>query len=99
VGAWAFRRVHVHACLRVTLFVEHVTRMRNIFTLFVASLAPPYFSTLSHKDTIFGKKVTEHKMCVLIFSTTFVSNISHSNKKSATYCPKFENVIMQSTPY
>ena len=32
--------------------------------------------------TIFGdKKVTEHKMCVLIFSTTFVLDISHSKKK------------------
>jgi hypothetical protein len=29
--------------------------------------------------TIFGS-VTEHKMCVLIFSTTFVWNISHSKK-------------------
>jgi hypothetical protein len=27
------------------------------------------------------KKVTEHKMCVLIFSTTFVQTISLSKKK------------------
>jgi len=27
------------------------------------------------------KKVIEHKMCVLIFSTTFVRNIFHSKKK------------------
>ena len=27
------------------------------------------------------KKVTEHKMCVLIFSTTFVWNISHSKEE------------------
>jgi len=26
------------------------------------------------------KKVTEHKMCVLIFCTSFVSNVSHSKK-------------------
>jgi len=34
--------------------------------------------------TIFeGKKVTEHKMCVVIFSTTFVCKISHSKKNWA----------------
>jgi len=27
------------------------------------------------------KKVIEHKMCVLIFSITFVGNTSHSRKK------------------
>jgi hypothetical protein len=32
----------------------------------------PYFSTLSHKQNDFQEKVIEHKMCVLIFSTTFV---------------------------
>ena len=37
-----------------------------------------YFPTLSHKPYDFRKKVTENKMCVLIFSTTFVSNVSHS---------------------
>jgi hypothetical protein len=30
------------------------------------------FSTLSHKRQDLEKKVTEHKMCVLIFSTAFV---------------------------
>ena len=31
-----------------------------------------YFSTLAHKGHKFRKNVTEHKMCVLIFSTNFV---------------------------
>ena len=30
-----------------------------------------YLSTLSHKRHDFREKVTEHKMCVLIFSTIF----------------------------
>jgi hypothetical protein len=35
-------------------------------------LALPYFLAFSHKRHDFRKRVTEHKMCVLIFSTTFV---------------------------
>jgi hypothetical protein len=31
-----------------------------------------FFPTLSHKRYDFWEKVIEHKMCVLIFSTTFV---------------------------
>ena len=48
----------------------------------------PLYSIFPHfliNGTIFGekkkkKKITEHKMCVLIFSTTFICNISHSKK-------------------
>jgi hypothetical protein len=40
------------------------------------------FSHYFIKSTI-KKNVIEHKMCVLIFSTDFVRNISHSNKKWA----------------
>ena len=45
--------------------------------------APLYniFFTLSHKRHDFqGKKMSEHKMCVLISSITFVWNISHSKR-------------------
>jgi hypothetical protein len=45
----------------------------------------PFPPTLSHKWHTFWKKVTEHKMCVLIFPTTFVSNISHSKKNWVRY--------------
>ena len=38
----------------------------------VACVAITYFSTLSHNDTVFGKKETEYKTCVLILSTIFV---------------------------
>jgi hypothetical protein len=40
----------------------------------VACLALQYFYTLSHKRHDFRNKVIEHKMCILIFSTTFVCN-------------------------
>jgi len=47
----------------------------------VACPALQYFSTLSRKRLDFRDNVIEHEMCVLIFSTTFVRNISHSKKK------------------
>jgi hypothetical protein len=48
--------------------------------------------------TIFGKKSPNVK-CVLIFSTTFIWNISHSQKNSARYCHKSENVFMWRARY
>jgi hypothetical protein len=51
---------------------------------YVASLATPLFPTLSLKRQSFRKKkVTDHKMCVLISSTTFTWNIAHSRKNLA----------------
>jgi len=54
-------------------------RFHNIF---------PYY--LTH-DNIYDEKknVIEHKMCVFIFSTTFVRNISHYEKNWARYDQKF----------
>ena len=51
----------------------------------VACSALPYFSTVSHKRHDIREKATEHKMCILIFCTVFVSNISHSKKNSVRY--------------
>jgi len=47
-------------------------RMLRIAICGVPGSTVQYFSTLSHKRHDFRGKVTEHKMCVLIFSTTFV---------------------------
>ena len=44
----------------------------------MACPALQYFSTLPHKRNDFRKHVTEYKMFVLIFSTTFAWKISHS---------------------
>ena len=68
-------------------------RMRHIV---ICGLPQFYniFSTFSHKRYDFRKKVTEHKMWDLIFSTTFVWNISHSKKKWARYNQKRLVVFM-----
>ena len=84
-------------CARVTLLIQHVTRMRLFVSSFVTSLAPPYFATLSHKRHDFRKNVIEDKICVLILSTTFVSNISNSRKNLERYCHRCENSLCKVT--
>jgi hypothetical protein len=78
----------------VALVIQHAKRMRRIVLSCVASLALLYFSTLSHKWHDFRKKVTDHKTCVLIFSTTFVWNISHSKNSSERYYHKYTYVCV-----
>jgi len=59
--------------MSVALVIQHAQRMRPIIFSSVAFMVLPHFSTLSHKRHDFRKKkVTERKMCVLIFSTSLV---------------------------
>jgi hypothetical protein len=54
----------------VDLGIKHAMRMRRITLSSV--VCPP----LQYVSTLFSKIIIEHKTCVLIFSTTFVWNIS-----------------------
>ena len=51
--------------------------MRRIILSPVACLVVQYFPTLFHKRQEFRVNVFEQKICVLIFSTTSIRNISH----------------------
>jgi len=82
----------------VALGIQHAMRMRHIVTC-VLPRSTIFFSTLSHKRCDFGKKVAEHKMCVLIFCTTFVWNISHSDKNWARYDLKCMSVCVCNAIY
>jgi hypothetical protein len=55
----------------------------------VVSQTPSHFSTLSHKRRDFQTIFTEHKICILIFSTIFL-NVFHSKNNSARYYHKCE---------
>jgi hypothetical protein len=56
----------------VALIIQHAKRMCCVILSSVVCLAVPHFSTLSHKRQEFREKITDHKMCVLIFPKTFV---------------------------
>ena len=67
-------------CVFVALGTQRVMRMHHTLICDYSGF-PIVFPTLSHKLHDFRRKVIEHKMCVLICTTSFVRNISHSKEK------------------
>jgi hypothetical protein len=57
------------------------------------------FSTLSHKRHDFRKQFIEHKICVSIFSITFIWNVFQSKKDCARYDQKCVLVFKYSISY
>ena len=80
-------------CVSVALIIKHERRMRRIVMPRVACLARPHFSTLFHNPYDFREIIIKENIR-FNFSTTSVSNISHSKINSARYYPKCTNVFM-----
>ena len=61
-------------CMSVALGIQHARSMRRITLSPLTCPALPYFATLPHKRHDYGEKikVTDHKMCLSIFSITYV---------------------------
>ena len=91
--------LHNWVCVFVALGILHAMRLRYIF---VSGLprSTLFFLFFSWK-TLFSKKkeLNENKMCVLIFFTTFVRNISDSKKKWVRFDEKCILTVMWSIRY
>jgi len=75
-------------CVSVDLVIQHAMRMHHIVICGLIG-STIFFHSISKNDMIWqGVGVSEHKMCNLIFCTTFIWNISHSKKKWASYYHK-----------
>jgi len=63
-------------CVYVALVIWYVQRMLLNIASSVGGLAVLYFSILSHKwHEFWKKKMTEHKMCVVIFATNLSETV------------------------
>jgi hypothetical protein len=82
---WVLHTLSV--CVCAALGIHHAMRMHHIVICGLSG--SKYFFTYLINSIIFEKEVIEPEMCVLIFSTTFVWNISHSKKNWARYDQKW----------
>jgi hypothetical protein len=72
-------------------------RMRHFIVTSMVCVPLPHSSSLSYKWHDFRNKVIQHKMCRFVFSTSFVWNISHSEKNPARSCHKCTQIFTQNT--
>jgi len=58
-------------CVFVALVIQHAKRKRHIILSYLACLALPYFSALSHKRFSGEKVIKQKKMCLLMLPTIY----------------------------
>jgi hypothetical protein len=81
-------------CVSVALVIQHAKPMRRVMLTSVACLAVPYLT-----DGTFVQELLNKKMCIFIFSTTFVWNNSHSKNKCTRHYHKCTPIFMERAPY
>jgi hypothetical protein len=80
-------------CLFVALVIQYTKRMHRIIISGLSGCT--VFSTLSQSARFSKKKkVIEYDMCVLIFRTTYVRNVSHVKNNSARYYHTCEYIFI-----
>jgi hypothetical protein len=84
---------------RGNVFIQHAKRVSQYCVVICGVSGSTIFFDIILTARFLEKKVIEHKMCVLIFSTTFIWNISHSKKNSLRYYHKCTYVFTLSTSY
>jgi len=82
---------HLNICLSYPTCKTHAPCYISIFDLSGCIIC---FHIISQTARSSGEKYIEHKMCVSIFSTAFVWNISYSKKNSAKYYHKCTSVFL-----
>jgi len=83
---WALHTLSVP----VTLIVHHVMQYLVLYWNLCPVRLFQFFAHYLTNETIFGKKnISERKLCLLIFSSSFVWNFSDPWKNSGKYYYKF----------
>ena len=81
-------------CVFAAFNIQHAMRMRGAILSSVVCPFLPYILYYIRRVTISEKKIIEHKMCALIFSTDSFCNISHSKNNAERYDQKYVLVFM-----
>jgi hypothetical protein len=93
---WKDISITQSGCVFVAFGIQHAMRLRHRIICDLSG-STIFFHTVSLTARFCKKKVIEHEIIVLIYSTTFEGNIFHSKKKRARYDQNTYWVFIYST--